>query len=203
MVADAPRLPDGLVAFVKRDCPTCELVTPVLAQLAEEGPIAVFSQDDPSFPAAPPAIDDRELTASWHADIEAVPTLLRVEGGVERERVLGWHRGEWETLSGVEGLGPSLPDERPGCGSLSVAPDRVDALRARFRSGALQARRIDLAPREDEFETMYERGWSTEAQAGQHAHAGLRATAPGLQKQCLPRPATAGVLSPQVCTVQI
>jgi hypothetical protein len=29
-----PPLPDGLVAIVKEDCPTCVLVAPVLADLA-------------------------------------------------------------------------------------------------------------------------------------------------------------------------
>ena len=45
-------LPSGIVAFVKRDCPTCELVAPVLAELARRVPLAVYSQDDPAFPAA-------------------------------------------------------------------------------------------------------------------------------------------------------
>ena len=160
MEPTAATLPEGLVAFVKRDCPTCELVAPVLAQLASTGAVTVFSQDDPAFPSEPQPVDDRELSASWHAGIEAVPTLLRIEGGVEQERVLGWHRGEWEALSGVPGLGPALPAERPGCGSLSVDPDRVDALRARFGAGRLQARRVELASREDAFEAMYTRGWS-------------------------------------------
>lgn len=160
MESSAPALPEGLVAFVKRDCPTCELIAPVLAQLAGADGVTVFSQDDPNFPGDPPPIDDRDLSASWHADIEAVPTLIRIENGVEKERVLGWHRGEWEALSGVTGLGPSLPDQRAGCGSLSVDPDRIDALRARFGAGRLQARRIELASSEDEFDAMFARGWS-------------------------------------------
>ncbi|MEZ5340256.1 MAG: hypothetical protein R2706_02065 [Acidimicrobiales bacterium] len=41
---------NGLVAVVKRDCPTCELVVPVLDQLASVGDLTVFSQDDPTFP---------------------------------------------------------------------------------------------------------------------------------------------------------
>jgi hypothetical protein len=156
-----PVLPDGLVAFVKRDCPTCALVEPVLAQLADaSGGLTVYSQDDPDFPARPRPVDDRDLAASWHCAIEAVPTLLRIEGGVEKERALGWHRGEWEALSGVNGLGPDLPDQRPGCGSLSVDPSRIDELRVRFGASRLKARRIDLARDEDEIETMFARGWS-------------------------------------------
>ena len=38
-------------------------------------------------------------------------------------RAVGWHRGEWEELTGIAGLGPELPPYRPGCGSLSVDPD--------------------------------------------------------------------------------
>ena len=41
---------DGLVVVVKRDCPTCTLVAPVLAQLAAAAEVAVYSQDDPGFP---------------------------------------------------------------------------------------------------------------------------------------------------------
>ncbi|MGB0619566.1 MAG: thioredoxin family protein, partial [Myxococcota bacterium] len=81
-----PTLPDGVVAFVKRDCPTCELVGPVLAALSKETPLTVYTQDDPTFPDGVERIDDTDLAASWHHEIEAVPTLLRVEGGQEVER---------------------------------------------------------------------------------------------------------------------
>jgi len=40
-----------LVAIVKRDCPTCRLVAPVLAELADGAlPLTVYSQDDPRSP---------------------------------------------------------------------------------------------------------------------------------------------------------
>ena len=81
-----PTLPDGLVAIVKRDCPTCVLVAPVLADLAGRTKLTVFTQDDPDFPEGVDAVDDRELVVSYHHDIEAVPTLLRIEGGREVER---------------------------------------------------------------------------------------------------------------------
>ena len=160
MAEDTPKLPDGLVAFVKRDCPTCELIEPVLAQLEQAADLVVYCQDDLGFPASPRPVDDRDLAASWHHAIEAVPTLLRIEQGREQERVLGWHRDEWEELSGVDELGPGLPAQRAGCGSLSVDPSRVDALRARFESSVLRARRLELGDDEDEFEAMAARGWS-------------------------------------------
>ncbi len=151
------------MAFVKRDCPTCALVEPVLARLAAATTLTVYTQDDPNFPALPagqrPA-DDRELERSWHWQIEAVPTLLRVERGEEKGRVLGWHRGEWEAISGVAGLGPELPEWRPGCGSLSVDPERAPELAVRFSGSRLRARRVELARLEDEMEALYERGWT-------------------------------------------
>ena len=54
---------DGLIAIVKRDCPTCELAGPVLATLQQAGRLDVYSQDDPSFPEqVSKVIDDRELS---------------------------------------------------------------------------------------------------------------------------------------------
>ena len=45
------RLRDGLVAVVKEDCPTCQLVTPVLEEVRSAGmPLTVITQDDPAFP---------------------------------------------------------------------------------------------------------------------------------------------------------
>jgi len=153
-------LPSGVVAFVKRDCPTCTLVEPVLAQLAQEVPLTVYTQDDPGFPEGVDPVDDTSLEMSWHCDVEAVPTLLRVEDGIEKERVLGWHREEWEALTGAKRLGHGLPDWRPGCGSLSVAPDLAPGLAAKFGGQVLDSRRVELASAEDAFEAMQDRGWS-------------------------------------------
>ncbi len=155
-----PVLPSGVVAFVKRDCPTCERVAPVLARLAQDVELTVYSQDDPGFPEGVEAVDDTSLEMSWHHDIEAVPTLLRIEDGIVKERAVGWQRQEWEALTGVRGLGPDLPELIFGCGSLSVAPERADALAALYGSDVLRARRVELAASEDPFESLFERGWS-------------------------------------------
>ena len=161
-MTDSPRpaLPSGLVAFVKRDCPTCELVVPVLEQLAGAGALTIFCQDDPSFPAGAGARDDTSLESSWHHAIETVPTLLAVEEGVERGRAVGWERGEWERLSGLKELGPGLPDFRPGCGSLSVDPEHALDLAVRFGADRMKSRRVRYAPLEDEMEAAFERGWT-------------------------------------------
>ncbi len=159
---DRPTLPDGLVAVVKRDCPTCELVVPVLDRLAGDGPhLTVYTQDDPSFPGIEgDVVDDTDLTVSWHHEIETVPTLLRVEDGVEVERIVGWSREQWRAFTSVDDLGTDLPEMRPGCGSLSVDPSLADELLARFGGSNLRSRRIEIAALEDEFEAAFDRGWT-------------------------------------------
>jgi len=153
-------VPDGLVAVVKRSCPTCELVAPVLRQIAAAGvPLTVYSQDDPSFPGDPAAVDDRRLEVSYRLSIDAVPTLLRFADGAEVRRLEGWRRDHWQELTGVGDLGPELPPHRPGCGSLSVAPGAAERLEALYGNG-LGARRIELGSAEDEFEALFERGWT-------------------------------------------
>jgi len=155
-----PVLPSGLVAFVKRGCPTCVLVAPVLAEIAAKTKLTVYTQDDLAFPEGLSPQDDTSLARSWHYEIETVPSLLRVEAGEETGRIVGWQRGEWEAFSGVRGLGAQLPEWRPGCGSLSVDPERVDALRVRFSGSKLHARRIELAALEDELEAAFAKGWT-------------------------------------------
>src|SRR5207253_7997149 len=76
----APALPDGLVAIVKRDCPTCRLVAPVLADLADGAlPLTVYSQDDQTFPNDVKVVDDTGLDVSFELEIVQVPTLLLVD----------------------------------------------------------------------------------------------------------------------------
>ena len=151
---------DGFVAVVKHDCETCRTVAPVLARLHEDVSLTVHTQDDPTFPEGMVPVDDTDLSFSWHHDIETVPTLIRFEGGEEVERTVGWSRESWEALTGVDGLGPELPPMRPGCGSLSVDPDLVDELRARFGASTLRSRRVEVAEAEDVFEMMFTRGWT-------------------------------------------
>ncbi len=160
MTSDAPTLPDGLVVVVKRECETCQTVVPVLGQLDAAADLTVYTQDDPGFPGDPAAIHDADLAVSWHHDIETVPTLIRVVDGAEVERTVGWHRPEWERVTAVENLGVELPPMRPGCGSMSVDPDTVDELRARFTGDVLRSRRIDVAAAEDDIEMMFARGWT-------------------------------------------
>ncbi len=161
MERTAPQLPNGLVVIVKRECATCQMVDPVLAELAATDiPLTVYTQDDPSFPPSVVSHHDEDLSISWHYDIETVPTVLKIEDGREIDRTIGWSKEQWRNITGVRSLGEALPEMRPGCGSMSVDPDHVDALRARFTDSPVLSRTIEFSTAEDEFEAMYARGWT-------------------------------------------
>src|SRR5436190_13750493 len=136
---------DGLVAVVKRDCPTCELTAPVLGELARRAGITVYSQDDPGFPdTVPGPQSDLGLDISHRLKIEIVPTLIRLENGREVARTYGWDRGEWERLSGLTGLGRDLPESLPGCGAKNIEPGVIERLKVRFNETGLKSRRVEL-----------------------------------------------------------
>ena len=154
-------LRDGWSLIVKRECATCAMIVPVIARLARElSALTVYTQDDPSFPEGVDSVDDSDLAASWHADIDTVPTLILRRDGAEVSRTAGWVRQEWRELTGIADLGADLPEFRPGCGSMSVDPDIVDKLRVRFGGEILHARKIEIADAEDEFEAMFARGYT-------------------------------------------
>ncbi len=152
---------DGLVAVVKRDCPTCVLAEPVLADLSRRAGLRVFTQDDPGFPESVAArFDDTALDVSHRLRIEIVPTLVRFEGGREVARTCGWDRAEWERIADVGGLGPGLRAWQPGCGAKNIEPGTIERLRIRHGETGIAARRIALGSGEDEMEAMFDRGWS-------------------------------------------
>jgi hypothetical protein len=156
-----PQLPEGLIAVVKRDCPTCNLIVPVLRQLGTREPaFTVYSQDDPGFPEDTAVIDDTALAHSYRLGIQIVPTLIRVTDGLETARTVGWDRGEWESVSGFTGLGPGLPSSRPGCGSKSEEPGTAERLAVRFGKVNFQSRRVGVSGSTDPIEACYERGWT-------------------------------------------
>jgi hypothetical protein len=140
-----PQLPDGLVAVVKAECPTCTMVRPVLEALGAH----LVSEDD-----------DDGLECSYQLGVDTVPTLLRVDSGVEQARTVGWSRAQWEALTGVDGLGTDLPSSRPGCGSRTQDPGIADELVTRFEGARLRSRRVELSAYEDDAEAMFDRGWT-------------------------------------------
>ena len=104
-------LPDGLVAVVKQDCPTCHLVLPALSQILDGPGLTVVTQDSESWPAGFSAIHDESLDLSWRLQTDTTPTLYRIEGGDVTAFAVGWHRERWEEVSGVADLAPDLPEQ--------------------------------------------------------------------------------------------
>ena len=155
-------LPDGLIVIAKRDCPTCELVEPLLARLAgPAGSLTVYSQDDPSYGAGlAGSVHDATLEHSYRLEVEIVPTLIRMAGGREVERTYGWHRGDWQRISGISDLGADLPEIRPGCGSKTLDPGIAETLALRFGNTRLKARQVTIGHAEDPVEACFARGWT-------------------------------------------
>ena len=153
--------PDGLVIFAKKECPTCNLVQPVVQELAKRGrSVIVFAQDDTSFMDGLIVENDTSLKQSFLHNIEAVPTFIRFANGREVDRTVGWSRSEWERVAGVTGLGQNLPAFQPGCGSKTREPGVFEHLVARYGDPGLTSRRIEVGDWDDPVETAYERGWS-------------------------------------------
>lgn len=150
------------VAVTKQDCPTCRLILPALEELAASATLRILNQDVADFPGidAADVVFDAQLDASWALDTQIVPTLVRFEDGIETGRTEGWDRADWRRLTAAPALGDTLPEFRPGCGSLTLDPAHEPRLRARHAGGRLGARRIELAALEDEIEACFDRGWS-------------------------------------------
>ena len=172
----------SVVCFVKEDCPTCREVMPVLAVMYDAlassmdflvlGQTAqgnVTLQQDFNLPFS--LLDDSDLKVSFATDVETVPTLLVTDasGAVVSEQV-GFVRDDWQGLVN-ELLDQSqggdlpldwsmLPEWRPGCGSLSVDPTHADRLQAEADNSPIRARRIDVGGLDDEFEFMFDQGFS-------------------------------------------
>ncbi|HVS15129.1 MAG TPA: thioredoxin [Thermoanaerobaculia bacterium] len=151
---------DGLVAVVKRDCPTCRAVVPALRQLREAGlPLVLVTQDDPAFPEHLQPIHDADLVGSHRLGVEVVPTLIERAGGANRRVAIGWHREQWQEIAGLADLAPGLPPARPGCGALNVEEPHAGRLAA-LDSTPFASRAVALGAAEDPIEACFARGWS-------------------------------------------
>ncbi len=149
---------------VKKDCPTCTLIEPVIKYLAANDAftLEVYVQDDPGFPEnLTGVIDDSDLEYSYKHEIEIVPTLIRFNEGCEEEsRIFGWEKKQWQSFTGIDELGAELIDFKPGCGSKTQESGMDEVLALRFGDQSLQARTVELTEAEDIMEACYDRGWS-------------------------------------------
>lgn len=144
------------VVVVKEACETCQTIVPVLRQLAALEDVEILCQDNPAFPEGVDAEDDTALEWSWHLGIEIVPTLIRSS---DNERTQGWVRSEWEALTGLS-FEADVPAFRPGCASRTQDPGMPEKLMLAFGAAGLAARRLEIAPEEDEWEACFDRDWS-------------------------------------------
>ena len=152
---------DGLILVVKEDCPTCQLVVPLLHDIRGSGvPLTVFSQDNSAFPTDHDVVDDRSLEASFELGIEIVPTLIARRQGRETGRTIGWSQRDWSNLTGIAELGSDLPPERPGCGSLTAGEGVHESLVARYGEHGLRAASVAVSFPSDPVEMAFERGWT-------------------------------------------
>ncbi len=149
--------------IVKKDCPTCALIEPVISHLAEiyGSDLQIYTQDDPSFPEGiAGVIDDSQLEFSYRNNIEVVPTLINLVENKERSRIYGWDRKQWQDLTGRDEVGEGLVDFKPGCGSKTQDPGMDEILALKYGASILQARELSLAESEDIMEACFDRGWS-------------------------------------------
>jgi hypothetical protein len=153
---------DGLVAIVKRECPTCDLVRPVLHALdGGAAPLRVAVQDDPAaFAGLHDVVDDTALEMSFRYGVDVVPTLVRVRDGAETGRAVGWNRDEWRRLVDDAALGGELPELRPGCGSRTRDPGMPAKLRVRYGATGLASREVEIPAEIDPVEACFDRGWT-------------------------------------------
>lgn len=155
---------------LKKSCPTCALITPAVEQLSRilGESLSIYIQDDPSYldslletgSLTSKIVDDRSLEFSFTRSIEVVPSLIRSNQGAEVERVIGWDRKQWRSITHYDDLGAELPEFKPGCGSMTLDPGMEEKLMVRFSADKLTARNVELASDEDELESCFERGWS-------------------------------------------
>ena len=139
-LCDSRRCPPGLVAVVKRECPTCETVAPVLRELAARAELTVYTQDDLDFPEG--LVARRRHRARG---LLPPPDRDRADTAARRERRRGGARGGLAPRR----LGEAHGDHRAGRGSPRVAArlrveERRSGHRARAR-GALRGTQARVA----------------------------------------------------------
>ena len=165
----------SILCFVKEDCPTCNLVMPLIEALHQAPDLTVVAPGQTADGNATlmakhgltlPILDDSALKASFAFNVETVPLVIAADGeGAEEARLVGFDKGEWQAFftrfaPSVEVDWEALPDWRPGCGSLTQDPIVAERLQAEAENSPLRARRIEIAPADDVHEFMFDQGFT-------------------------------------------
>ena len=156
--------PTRYTLVIKKDCPTCALIEPLIPALAAacDGRLRVYVQDDPDYPPSyPDRIDDTSLEFSFRNQIEIVPTLMRqTQDSDTVSRIIGWDKVQWQEFTGIGDLGADLIDFKPGCGSKTQDPGMDELLALKFGDRQFSARQVQVSESQDIMEACFERGWS-------------------------------------------
>ncbi len=149
------------LVFLKYDCPTCELVRPLLADIQQNDPsLRVIVQDDSALFSDLDVQKDNDLKMSYHHRIETVPTVIKLEKNSETARLIGWDKQEWKKFFSFSEEDYELPETKPGCGSKSVERGVYEKLAVKFGGIEFNSRDFQIDSLEDEIEFCFERGWS-------------------------------------------
>ena len=88
-----------VLVFLKYDCPTCELIRPLLADIQKKVPsLEIIVQDDRKLFPSLNVQEDNDLEISFNHEIEIVPTAIKLERNTETVRLVGWDKKEWKEL---------------------------------------------------------------------------------------------------------
>ena len=170
-----PRSTKSVICFVKEDCPTCNLVLPLIEALHKQSGLDILITGQTAegndilasrHALTAPVLDDSALNVSFAYDVETVPLVIAVDGeGTEADRLVGFEKSEWRAFFERHAKSTAVdwetyPDWRPGCGSLTQDPIINERLRAASENSPLRARRIEIAPDDDVHEFMFDQGFS-------------------------------------------
>ena len=165
----------ALVCFVKEDCPTCNLVMPLLQAAHDAGEMPVLAAGQTAegnrtlidrHGLSMSLLDDSTLKVSFAYDVETVPLVLAANADSEEaDRLVGFDRAEWRAfferhLPNADVDWEALPKWRPGCGSLTQDPVIAERLRAASENSPLRARKIEVAPADDVHEFLFDQGFT-------------------------------------------
>ena len=82
-----------VLVFLKYDCPTCELVRPLLADIQKKvTSLEIIVQDDHKLFPSLNVQEDNDLEISFNHEIEIVPTAIKHEKNNETVRLVGWDK---------------------------------------------------------------------------------------------------------------